>query len=538
MAMWSLKGKKILIIDDYGEMRSMLRKMLSGYSADDITSVATGEEAIDMIGNKRFDIILCDYNLGDGKDGQQVLEEVKYRGYLSYSTLFIMITAESTSFMVMGALEYQPDEYLSKPVTATVLQARLQKLMEKKEGLHALAKALENKNHLKVIELCDQQIAANPRNRLELLKLKCEQLLELKQFDAAREICNSVLAERDIPWASMALGKLHLFNKEYDEAQILFESVIAANGAYVAAYDWLARLHMERGDHATAQQVLHKAVTWSPKSVLRQRALADASEQNNDLTTAEEARKKAIRIGKNSVLRQASDYANLAKTLMKGDNAKEALRYVDLIKHEFKNDNEARLTAALAKEKIYRDTGQESRSAEAAQEALEIFAQLPAISSSELAMELTAACLAHGKGEEANRVVQQLVNNNHNNEALLQQISALYKESGQEGAANALVTQVRKEMIATNNRGVELLNSGKVEESVGFFEQALGSAPFNPQLNINTAQSYLVLMKRRGGDETLLQKVRHSLDIASNEAKLQERCQLLNKLYWEIANGG
>jgi hypothetical protein len=38
------------------------------------------------------------------------------------------------------------------------------------------------------------------------------------------------------------------------------------------------------------------------------------------------------------VLRQASDYANLAKTLVKNDNAKEALRYVDLIKHEFKDD--------------------------------------------------------------------------------------------------------------------------------------------------------------------------------------------------------
>lgn len=538
MAMWSLKGKKTLIIDDYGEMRSMLRKMLGGYGADEITSAATGEEAIEMIGGKRFDIILCDYNLGDGKDGQQVLEEVKHRGYLSYSTLFIMITAESSSFMVMGALEYQPDEYLSKPVTATVLQARLQKLMEKKEGLHTLARALENRDHARVIALCDQQLAANPRNRLELLKLKCEQLLEFKQFAAASEICNSVLAERDIPWASMVLGKIHLINKEYDAAQILFESVIAANGAYVAAYDWLARLHTEKGDHTTAQQVLKKAVEWSPKSVLRQRALANASEQNRDFVTAEEARKKAIRIGKNSVLRQASDYAHLARTLVQNDNAKEAFRFIDLIKHEFKGDAEARLTAALAKEHIYHDTGQEGKAAEAAEEALAIFAELPAIASSELAMELTAACLAHGKSEVANRVVQQLVINNHNDEAVLQQIGALYKGSGQEQAATTLIAQVRKEMVATNNQGVELLNSGKVEESVGFFEQALGSAPYNPQLNINTAQSYLVLMKRRGKDEALLQKARHCLDVASNETKLQERCQLLNKLYWEIANGG
>lgn len=535
MGIWSLKGKKILVVDDYGEMRSMLRKMLGGFGADDITSAATGEEAIAMIGNKRFDIVLCDYNLGDGQDGQQVLEEVKYRGHLPYSTIFIMITAESTAFMVMGALEYQPDEYLSKPVTATVLQARLQKVMEKKEGLLPLSRALENKDNAKAIELCDQLLASNPRNRFELLKLKCEELLEMKRFDGASELCNGVLTERDVPWARMGLGRIHFFNREYDEAQILFESIIAGNGAYVAAYDWLARTLREKGDHGAALDVLQRAVEWSPKSVPRQRALAETAELGNDYTTAEEARKKAIRVGKNSVLRQASDYANLAKTLVKNDNAKEALRYADLIKHEFKNDAEAELTAVLAKEKIYRDTGQESKCAAAATEALELFARLPAISSSELAMELTATCLAHGKSDEANKVVQQLVTNNHNDEALLQQVSALYKEAGQEQAATALVTEVRKEMVALNNRGVELLNSGKIEESMGLFEQALNSAPYNPYLNITMAQACLMLAKKRR-DGALLEKARHCLDRAANEAKLQERQQILNRLYWDLAN--
>ena len=72
MAIWSLEGKKILIIDDFAEMRSTLRGMLASYGANDISMASNGEDAVDMICRKNFDIILCDYNLGDGKDGQQV----------------------------------------------------------------------------------------------------------------------------------------------------------------------------------------------------------------------------------------------------------------------------------------------------------------------------------------------------------------------------------------------------------------------------------------------------------------------------------
>ena len=77
IALWSLKDKKILIVDDFAEMRSSLRNMLTPFDANDISMASTGEEAIELIAHNKFDIIMCDYNLGDGKDGQQVLEEAK-----------------------------------------------------------------------------------------------------------------------------------------------------------------------------------------------------------------------------------------------------------------------------------------------------------------------------------------------------------------------------------------------------------------------------------------------------------------------------
>ena len=104
--LWTLKGKKILIVDDFPAMRSMMRTMLAAFGADNIAEARTGEEALELLEEESKEIILCDYNLGEGKDGQQVLEEAKHRELIPYSTVFILVTAENTSDMVMGAMEH------------------------------------------------------------------------------------------------------------------------------------------------------------------------------------------------------------------------------------------------------------------------------------------------------------------------------------------------------------------------------------------------------------------------------------------------
>ena len=69
----SLRGKKVLIIDDLPDMRTMLRTLVASLGTDDIKTARDGEQAMTLMEHERFDIVLCDYSLGEGKDGQQVL---------------------------------------------------------------------------------------------------------------------------------------------------------------------------------------------------------------------------------------------------------------------------------------------------------------------------------------------------------------------------------------------------------------------------------------------------------------------------------
>ena len=103
--------------------------------ATDIDTGTQGEDAIAKIKSKKYDTVLCDYNLGEGKDGQQVLEEAKFTGALTDAQNFLMLTAESTAEMVMGALEYEPDSYLVKPFTKEMVHSRLAKVIELKNQI-------------------------------------------------------------------------------------------------------------------------------------------------------------------------------------------------------------------------------------------------------------------------------------------------------------------------------------------------------------------------------------------------------------------
>lgn len=103
----SLAQSNTLIIDDFQGMRTMLREFVRAMGVTKIDTASNGKEAIALLSEKKYDIVICDYNLGMGQNGQQILEEAKLRRYIGYSTIWVMVTAEKTMDMFMGAAEKQ-----------------------------------------------------------------------------------------------------------------------------------------------------------------------------------------------------------------------------------------------------------------------------------------------------------------------------------------------------------------------------------------------------------------------------------------------
>lgn len=500
-----LNRKRILIIDDFRDFRKSLKNMMETLGATGIDEAATGEVAIEKIAATPYDIILCDYNLGDGKkDGQQVLEDAKHRGLIKYSSTFIMCTAENTMNMVMGAIEYQPDEYLVKPFSKEMLLNRLEKVVKKKMDFGDIEQAMLRRDYLQAIAICDRRLEENNRNRFEYLRLKGELLLKVGAGDDAVSLYADVMAIRDLPWARAGLGKAYYLSGNYKDAKEMFQSVVDDSVTYMEAYDWLARTLEELGELKEAQEVLMTAAQISPKSILRQKAIGDLSYRNQDYDISEKSYKSALNLGKHSYLKNPNMYTGLAKTLAEKQSGDEALRVLESIREEFRNDEGAALQATIGAGIVYQKLGREEESRKAVAEAARLFETLPVQVPAEVVMDLATACFSIGDTAKGTQLMKELVRNHHEDEKIIRKIQGIFTDMklSEEGAS--IIHATRQEIVRINNEGVRMVEDGRLMEAIEHFEKAAEGLPDNKIIIANAAQTMLIYMQNNGRDDRYL----------------------------------
>mgnify|MGYP000373148216 CR=1 FL=1 len=139
-----LERMRVLIIDRHSSARHSLRVILSTLDISAIHNAGTSAEVMRQVKAYDFDIIFADYMLDDGRDGQQLLEELRQKHLISLSTVYMVITAERAYQNVVSVAELAPDDYLIKPFTAEQLQARLMKALYKKRFFERVFTHLDN----------------------------------------------------------------------------------------------------------------------------------------------------------------------------------------------------------------------------------------------------------------------------------------------------------------------------------------------------------------------------------------------------------
>lgn len=526
--------KRFLIVDDFGQMRSTLRHMLESFGVKDVDMGRNGREAVDLMSKHSYDVVLCDYNLGDGKDGQQVLEEAKKRDLIRFSTVFMLITAENTFEMVMGAVEYKPDDYLTKPFNKELLRSRLEKLIEKKSDLAPIDQAIRKKRFAHAIELCEERIAAKPRNLNELLKLKSDLCLRIGRYDDAAEVFNLVLQRRQVPWAQLGLGKVQFLREEYDEALATFRTLINDNRNFLEAYDWQARTLQKQGNPKEAQAILSAATQLSPKAVLRQQNLGELALRNEDTDTATRAFRKAVDVGRHSVYKQAAHYTNLARLVAGSGAGTEALKLLQSAKREFPADPLASFDTTVAESEVHRLLGNEQQARDAYQQAAALSDEVVNQLNPQQTLELAKAAFRFDDGERGRQLMQQVVNNHHEDPEVLADVQQAFGQVGLEAEGVDIIDNARKAVVALNNRGVKLAREGHLPQSIELFEEAARTMPANRVVNANAAQIYLMSVQQGNGGVAHLDRAHHFLDrvsqLAPDDANLQKLRGVFEKL--------
>lgn len=522
-------SKRFLVIDDFDGMRNVLRDLLKRCGARQIDMATTGHEALAALTRNKYDIILCDYYLGPGKNGQQVLEEARHNNLIGPSTIWAMITAEKTADMVMGAVEHQPDDYLFKPLTEAMLQMRLSRLTAKKTALGAIEAAIRGKEYLKAIALCEHLLQEKGGDT-SLVRQHCDLLMLVGKFDEARAAYEQQLAIRDSPWAKAGLAKLHFREGKYAKARDLLQQVLDDNRNYLEGYDWLAKAQGCLGEWQDAETLLVRAATISPNSVQRQQALGEAALRNNNLELAEQAYGKALSLSNNSDIKTPQPYLGLTRVYTEKGQKKEALAVLGRLADEVEGDT-AKLQAKAAEVRVFHKTGD---TMEAQRLAQELSTQIqggahdmpPAVT-----LELAEAFMEIGNQDVGSQLLQFVVRNHYEDEALSRRAQDIYSKADMGDAGAAIIETTRNQSIETMDQGVRLSSQGKIEEGIDVLQQARVLMPNNPRLLLNLAYLLIKQMEKTGWHHAMSNEARKLILIARRYTLDDQRCgQLLAKL--------
>jgi two-component system KDP operon response regulator KdpE len=120
-----MSQQTILVVDDEAPMRRLLSSNLSA-SGYRVQSAADGVEALKLIEEHPFDLLLLDVNM-PGPNGLQVLQTVRS----SRTTPILIVSGRRRERDIVEALDLGADDYLMKPFGLAELLARVKALLRR-----------------------------------------------------------------------------------------------------------------------------------------------------------------------------------------------------------------------------------------------------------------------------------------------------------------------------------------------------------------------------------------------------------------------
>ncbi|MCL2644045.1 MAG: response regulator [Betaproteobacteria bacterium] len=503
---------QVLVIASDSKLRTQLRGMLSSFGFGTIHFAVTAHTALRHLRARQYELILCDFALGDGQDGQHFLEDLRQHDIITSETLFVMITAERNYERVVGAAELLPDDYILTPLIPGTLQARLTRIVDRREALLPAWQLAAIGDWLGAVEYCLKAEVNHPQYLLDFHRLEAGFYIAAGQLDEAEAIYRQIAESQRIPWAELGLARCLAFKKDYAGADTLLSSLVSGNDCFMAAYDLLARVRAESGQPQAACEVLHTAVERSPYRLGRQRRLGELAMEAGDATAAETALAEVVRQSANSGFRDPEDHVRLAQAQLAQDKTDAARNTISDIERNLSGQPNAALCKALANAMLHSHTG-DAKEAQAELSVATTLAGTGATLSPGLSRELVKACFDHDMRVAGSEVVLNTLRVT-SDEQTVNALRGVLQSRGLELLSQSIEQNVQEEVRSLIKAGAEKARNGNYTGAVEAMLDAVRQMPGHPVVLFNAALALLRHIEHRGWNHTLATQARSLIDRA------------------------
>ncbi len=271
---------RFFLVDDQRAALQSLSICVQNMGANLITKAGTFADAIRNLRERSYDVVLSDYMLGDGRSGQQLLEELRRFDVLPDETVFIMVTAEQTYQQVISAVELVPDDYILKPFSGEQLRVRIERAILKKRFFAEVFRLRREKDFDAALGRLDRLAREMSPYRVDILRQKAETWQVAGQPAKARMMYEEIVASFEYPWARVGIAQSFRVQERYEDARTMLEEVVKESPDFLGAQDLQAQIALDLGEPEEAARILESLSARTPRNYVRKRQLAFAEIAN------------------------------------------------------------------------------------------------------------------------------------------------------------------------------------------------------------------------------------------------------------------
>jgi tetratricopeptide (TPR) repeat protein len=523
---------RALLVEPHSGMRVSLHNMLNLCGITKIEHALTAGTAVRAIQNKIFDLVLCEYDLGVGQDGQQLLEDVRHHKLTPLSTIFIMVTAERAYAKVVSAAELAPSDYLLKPFTADMLLERVLKAIEKRKAFIEVYNLMEQGFVRESVSACLDGEKNYPKYAVDFMRLRAELHVTLGEANEAEQLYVQLFEMKAVAWARLGLAKTLFMQGRYQEAESILTNLVAENNKYMDAYDWLSKTHEAIGQLPEAKSVLDTAITVSPHAVRRLRKLGSLALQTGDIETAESVLKKVVSKAKYSEFRDPEDHVNLVNALLKKGDHNQAKSVIRDLEKSMTGIKKTEACRAISSAMIHASTGDTAKLTAELDAA--VLANREDIGlSNDIKIGLAKSCLENNKEDAASEVIMEVMRNSPNQNMVTKALG-VFESAGKGHLGKELAQRSQKEVKELVALGVQKAKEGDYRGSVDLMSSAARKSPDNPQVVLNAALAALKCIENLGWDPATESLAKQLIESAARLDPMNNRLKAIRGLHEDL----
>ena len=294
---------RALIIDSQNLVHSVIRPALHSLGVSYVTSAFNEFHAKRLYHARHYDIVFLSFNVSRDKDGFHLFEELKYLNFIKSTTTVVFLSAETSTELVNCVVELQPDDFWVKPLKRSLIQQRLNHLLQIKFKLHKMLYCMQANEYSSAMYYAERQLTEDSLKeyhpRIRRLIGNC--LIKLHDYEGAQRYFETLSYTMKQGWVSIGLANALLLQDKLEEAQDLIDKLVTRRDTRFLTYDLLAQYFIEKGKFDLAYEQTRQASKLAPRNMERNKRLWELARLNHDYLGQLSAVKSMEKNAKNSI---------------------------------------------------------------------------------------------------------------------------------------------------------------------------------------------------------------------------------------------